>query len=308
MSESFIEVPPSEFNTTLVAGSVKSAMKAADAKSRDLWQVPLDQIRTLPEFNVRIRDDAYLAHLRNIVNSIKDEGFYQHKPLDGFVANEDGVNVIYLTGGHTRFEATSIANTEGAQIETLPIIISPQGTSREDLVVALVKSNEGKPLSPYETAIVCKRLINYGWPVVQIAKRLDMTEFYVEGLLMLIGAPQEIREMVLAGQVAATTAIQALRQYGSGAVAHLQNGLAHAKASGSHRVTGKHLPGQAFKKKIAKSAPAIYASLKDVKIDPGYAHLSEPLREKLDDLLQQLEEAEKDAAGATESNGESGAK
>lgn len=298
-------IPTTEFNTTLVAGSIKGAMKSADAKSRDLWLVPLRNIRTLPEFNVRIRDEKYLAHLRMITNSIKTEGFYQYSALAGYVANEGGENIIYLTGGHTRFEATGIANQEGAEIESLPVIISPPGTSREDLVVALIKGNEGKPLTPYETAIVCKRLVNYGWDIAEIATRLEMAETYVDGLLLLIGAPQEIREMVQAGQLAATTAIQTLRSHGSKAVDHLQDGLTRAKASGANRVTAKHLPGSVFKSKVKKAAPAIYETLKNVKADPGYAHISDALRAKLDDLLTKLAEAEAEA-NAVESKASEG--
>lgn len=299
--------PSTEFAMTLVAGNVKGAMKAAEAKSRDLWQVPIGNIRVLPEFNVRVRDDAYFAHLRSIANSIKTEGFYQHKPLEGFVANEDGENIIYLTGGHTRFEATGIANSEGSEIHTLPIIVSPPGTSKEDLVVALVKGNEGKPLTPYETAIVCKRLVNYGWDIPMVANRLDMTEAYVDGLLLLIGAPMEIRDMVQAGQLAASTAIQALRTHGSKAIDHLQEGMVRAKAAGATRVTAKHLPGHVFKATMKKSAPAIYTALKDVTADPGYAHIAEETRVKLDELLALLKAAEEEAqAGGNEKEKDQG--
>lgn len=286
------QIPSTSFQTALMPGSIKGAMKNAEAKSRDLWQVPLDKIRILPEFNVRIRDDKYHAHLRTIADSIKTEGFYQHKPLEGFVANEGGEHVIYLTGGHTRYEATGIANSEGCEIHTLPIVISPPGTSTEDLIVALVKGNEGKPLTPFETAIVCKRLINFGWDTKMVAKRLSMTETYVDGLLLLIGAPAEIRDLVQSGQISATMAIQTLRAHGSKAIEHLQDGMKRAKAAGVSRVTAKHLPGHRFKKVVTKSAPAIYDALVGVTSDPGYCHISDALRSKLDDLVTRLKEAE----------------
>lgn len=305
-----LPLPSSEFNMTLVAGSVKGAMRAADAKSRDLWQVPVDKIKTMPEFNVRVRDAKYLAHLRTIANSILAEGFYQHEPLVGFVANEAGENVIYITGGHTRLESTGIANSEGAEIQVLPVVINPPGTSREDLVVALIKGNDkGKPLTPYESGVVCKRLVNYGWTVEKIAKRLDYSEVYVDGLLLLVGAPQEIREMVQSGEVSATTAIQTLRAMGSTAVDHLQSGLTRAKATGAKRVTSKHLPGFTFKKEVKKAAPKLYDALKGVKGDPGYQHISEELRSTLEDLLAMLEASEQEkAAETTEAEGNTDSK
>lgn len=288
-----------EFSMTLVAGSVKGAMKTADAKSRDLWFVPIDMIRRIPEFNVRVRDEKYLTHLRTITDSIKNEGFYPSHPLEGYVANEDGENVIYLTGGYTRHEATGIANAEGAEIHLLPIVVAPPGTSREDLVVALVKGNEGKPLTPYEVAIVCKRLTNYGWEGSMIASRLGIAESYVDGLLLLVGAPLEIRSMVQSGELAATLAIQELRAKGSKAVEHLTNGLNRAKAAGASRVTAKHLPGAAFKKAFKTAAPKMYEVVKDLRVDPGYAGISDDLRAKLDELFEQLVAAENSGASET---------
>lgn len=295
-------IPSTEFSLTFVHGSVKSAMREAAAQSRELWQVPLEFIRIIPEFNVRIRDERYHAHLRTITDSIKTEGFYQHKPLEGYVSNEGGNNIIYLTGGHTRFEATKIANAEGCEIHTLPIVISPPGTSQEDLIVALVKGNEGKPLTPFETAIVCKRLVNFGWSTATVAKRLGLTSVYVDGLLLLVGAPIAIRDMVQSGQLAATTAIQTLRTEGGDAVNALAAGAQRAKESGASRVTAKHLPGHALKKKVRKSAETIFATLKLVSSDPAYLSLSESVRAQLDKLILDL--VDKDGTPPPESSSE----
>lgn len=281
-------IPSENFDRPLVAGNVKKAMNSAMAKSRDLWQVPLDMIRIMPEFNVRIRDEAYLAHLQTITASIKASGFWQHKPLDGYVANEGGQNVILLTGGHTRYEATLLANQDGAEIFTLPVVVSPPGTSREDLIVALVKGNEGKPLTPFEVAIVAKRLVNYGWSVSTIADRLQLSTTYVEGLLMLLGAPQEVREMVQSGQLAATTAIQSLRKHGSEVVAKLQEGLSRAQASGATRVTAKHMPGHQHQKFIRKAAPQMFTALTAVRADPAWSSLSADTRQHLESLLSTI--------------------
>ena len=295
-----------DWNKVIVQGSVKKAMGDVGAKSRDLWQVPLADIRKLDGFNVRVRDEAYLAHLRSIANSIRTNGFWPSHPLEGYVANEGGSNVIYLTGGYTRFEATLIANSEGAEIPCLPMVIAPQGTSIEDLTIALIKGNEGKPLTPYECGVVCKRLINFGWDTQQIAARLDLSTVYIDGLLMLVAAPNEIRMMVQSGQVSATMAIQALRDYGSETIRHLETGLAKAKASGGHRVTSKHMPFAAFNKAVKSSAPVLFSSIRDITQDPGYSHLSGGLRTKIDELLSKLTELEEQGKAETSTDEKSG--
>lgn len=283
--------PVTQFDACLVAGNVKQAMRDAKATSRDLWSVEVSALRILTDFNVRIHDAAWETHIRALANSMKVEGFYQDKPMAGYVAKEGDEQVIYITDGHCRYNAVRLANSEGAEIERVPVVVSAQGTSLEDLTVALFKSNSGKPLSPFEIGIVCKRLSLFGWNIDQISTRLDMTEFYVDGLLRLVAAPKPIREMVQNGQVSASVAIQVLRAKGNKAFDYLQSALNKAQGAGKERVTAKHLPEHAFQKSVKKAAPALFGALVDVKADPGYQHISPELREKLELLVAQLNEA-----------------
>ena len=94
-----------DVDTNLVQGNTKAAMKAAGASSRDLWQVNFEMLRIIPGFNTRVKNAAYFAHVRNIADSIKAEGYYQDKPMAGFVAKEDGNDVIFVTDGHCRYDA-----------------------------------------------------------------------------------------------------------------------------------------------------------------------------------------------------------
>jgi len=281
-------LPTPDFNATLVAGNVKAAMRDANASSRDLWSVEVSALRILPDFNVRLHDTAWETHIRALANSMKVEGFYQDKPLAGFVAKEGESQVIYVTDGHCRYNAVMLANREGAEIIRVPVVVSAQGTSLEDLTVSLFKSNTGKPLTPYETGIVCKRLSRYGWSIEQISDRLDLTEFYVDGLLRLVGAPAEIRELVTSGQVSASMAIQALRGKGNKALEFLQAAVNKANQSGKQRATSKHLPGREFEKKARKAAPVMFSTLQSIKSDPAYQSLSAELRTSIDTLIEQI--------------------
>ena len=288
------------FEVQLVQGSTKKAMHSANASSRDLWQVEIESIRVIDNFNVRIKDDKYDAHIRALADSMKSEGFYQDKPLAGYVAKDGEAEIIYITDGHCRYEAVKLAISEGAEIARVPVVVAPPGRSMEDLIVGLVRSNSGKPLEPYEIGIVCKRLVNYGWELEAIASRLGFSEKYVEGLLMLMAAPIEIRNMVQNGEVSASTAIEAIRKHGGQALAKLQKGLDNAKAAGGERVTKKHLPEVIFKKKVAKAAPQFFSSLQAVKADPGYEHISPELREKLDVLMAEFGDLELSYSNSTE--------
>lgn len=222
----------------LIAGNGKKAMSALNAKSNEVYRVPLEAFEFIEGFNPREDTPEYLSHIEQIAQSILANGFYRDKPISIFIDEHDKVKV---TDGHSRVRGARRAVELGAELETLPAVIKPKGTSMEDLTVALVTSNSGKHLTPFETGKVCKRLIDMGMDDKTIAKRFALGVEYVRSLLDLVAAPKAIRDMVIAGEVAPTTAIKELADHGSKAVARLTIGLAKAKAEGKTKVTGKHL-------------------------------------------------------------------
>lgn len=292
-----VEAVEVEFNKTMVSGSTKATMKQAGASSRDLWQVQVKDIRVIPGFNVRVKDEAYDQHIRNLANSIMENGYFQEKALGGYIAMEGDTSVIYIHDGHCRLAAVELAISEGAQIERLPVVVAPAGTSLEDLTVGLVQSNTGKPLSPFEVAVVCKRLTGYGWDAEKIAARLGITNIYVDSLLQIMGSPLEIREMIQSGKLSVNTALDAMRRYGSDVVAKLQEAEANANAGGKTRVTGQHLPGKRFESFVKRSGPKLYEAAQSVKNDPGFNSLSADTKALLESLLGELAGA-KEKAGA----------
>lgn len=273
-----------EFDTQLTAGNVKAAMKEVGAVSADLWQVEPSQLRIIDGFNVRVLNDEYTARVRKIADSITVNGYYKDKPLSGFVAREGDENVIYITGGHTRHSAVLLAISEGVDIQSVPVIVSPKGTAMEDLTVALVVGNEGTPLSLYESAVVCKRLAGYGWESKDIARRLGYASTqYVDGLLSLAAAPLALRKMVMENVIAATTAIDAIAKHGDKATDVL---LVALVKSGSGRVTAKNLPQSAFKLAVRKAAEPMHTALTKVTVDPAFGLLSDEVRAAIIELIE----------------------
>lgn len=273
---------------TLVAGSIKGAMKAAGAASRDLWFVPRDKIRVIEGFNVRIKNAAYDAHIRSLADSIRNEGFKPEHPLAGYVAREGEESVIYLNDGHCRLAGVDLAISEGLEIDTLPVVVSTKARDLEDITVGLVRSNAGKPLESLEKAAVCKRLVGFGWDETRIATRLGFTENYVRDLLTLIGAPAKVRELVANDKISATAALQAMATHGDKVIDRIEEGLQMAQAAGKTRVTTRFLvdPGE---KVIAKEGPKLYSVVQELRSDPGFAQLGKPLQDKLTELLAQIE-------------------
>ncbi len=259
------------FQIELIPGSIKAAMQGA--KSSDLWKVPRDRIKVMEGFNVRVKNDDHAEQVRFIADSMKANGYFADKPLAGFVAKEDGQNIIYVIDGHTRLEAVDLANAEGAEILEIPVVTKPAGTSMEDLTVALVVSNEGRHLTPYEVALVCKRLIGFGMDETEVARRIGKTKAYVGNLLLLVSAPRAVTNMVQQGQVSASLAVEAVKTHGKDAAKVLEEGLKTAQDKGKTKVTGKHLP-----KQVAAPKAETIATEKKPEIAPVNAVLERGLK------------------------------
>ena len=234
-------MPSADFELELVAGSAKSAATDAKATKGELLMISPDLIDEIPGFNVRVETPDYKEHVETIKKSIIANGFYANKPLAAYVVKEDGKSRFKVTDGHTRLRAAKDAIFEGAEIAAIPVVVKPQTQTAEDLMVALVQDNEGRPLNPYERAIVVKRLEGFGWDNPTIATRLGITERYVGDLKVLAGAPAKVRDMVLKGKVSPTEAIKQLRRDAGKAADVLADAVKSAEASGKKKATAKNV-------------------------------------------------------------------
>lgn len=291
-----------KFDTELTSGNVKAAMSAATAKSRDLWQVPIREIKVLPGFNPRIHDAAYEAHVEETAQSILEHGFYQDKPLAGYVANESGEQVIYVTEGSTRLAAAHRAIELGASLETLPVAVKDRSTTMEDLTVALVKGNNGKPFTPYELSIIAKRLAGFGRETGFIAKVLSVTTTYVDDLLMIAGAPTQIREWVQSGKLSVSLTVSTMKKHADKARGVLTKALENASEGGKERASAKHLPGHLRATYIKKQSAPLFAAVGELRSDPAWTQVPDTVREKIEQILAGLPEAaqaDEASAGAT---------
>lgn len=240
-----LTIPSIDFEKELAAGQVNPAMKAAGgtAVAGALFRVPHPQLREIEGFNVRVDTPDYLQHIQELKASMKSEGYFIDKPMAGYVAKEDDAQIIFITDGYSRYRAVSELIAEGAEgfgeDFAIPTIVKPTATNLEDLTVALVLGNEGRPLSVYERAIAAKRLVNMGVEEPRIAERLGVTTRYIADLLVLAGASAKVRNMVINGKVAPTEAIKQLRKDGAKAAEKLEAGVKAAAEAGKTKATAK---------------------------------------------------------------------
>lgn len=291
-TQSQLDVVEAFTSVDLIPGSIKGAMTAAGAGSRDLWQVDPFKIHVIEGLNPRIMTESYKAHIRALADSMKTEGFYQDQPLAGYTVKRDGILLVYMYSGHSRLLAVKLAISEGAPIERVPMTVSQEGLSQDDMNVALIRGNEHKKLTYYESAVVVLRLSKAGFTIEEIARRSGITVPLIKARLMLMSAPNLLREKVANEIVSATLAIEMIAAHGGNkALEKIEEAQASATDSGKVRVTkAQTAPNDVFQraKVVKKAAPKLYEAAGIVQSDPCYASLSTATRELLDALLAEL--------------------
>lgn len=241
-----LNLPKAKFAHEVATGATDPAMKAAGAKAAGkVHMVPVEKIKVIPGFNVRVESPEYIQHRDNLVASITANGYDPTKPIAGYVGKDGD---IFVTDGHTRLDAVSIINEgEGDEIESIPVVVHPKEVSLTDLTVGLHTANSGRPLTPFELGIVVKRLLaEEGAVKKDIASRLGVTARYLDDVLLLAGADKSVKQHVASGAVSSTMAIQLLRKDADTAAEKIAEAV--KKAAGTGKKATKKLTGPKMQK------------------------------------------------------------
>jgi len=253
-----LTLPKAKFAHELTSAPVDPTMKAAEATTAKLYKVPVEKIKPIPGFNVRVESPEYVAHRDMIRASIAANGYDPTKPLAGYVAKEGDENVIYVTDGHTRLAAVQDFNAdpdtaEKDEIAALPVMVHPKEVSLTDLTVALHTANSGRPLTPFELGVVVKRLLaEEDAKKADIAKRLGVTSRYLDDVLLLANAEAKVKQHVASGNVSSTMAIQLLRKDSDTAAEKIEAAVKKTAGTGK-KATAKHTGPKMQKVKVSVS-------------------------------------------------------
>jgi ParB-like chromosome segregation protein Spo0J len=196
-----------------------------------LWARP-SAIRILPGFNLR---DTEAPGYRDDIESLKN-----HKRRGGKVPplevslSKDGLGVDVIDG-HRRTTADQELLAEGLNIEW--IRIEPFEGNDLERQARILTSQDNRKLLPLELAEGYRRLKAFGLNNEEIGNLVGKSRQHIEQMLLLAAAPHAVQMMVRAGETAATTAIEAVREHGDGAAVVLGQAKQEAAASGKKKVT-----------------------------------------------------------------------
>jgi len=208
-----------------------------DVSHSDLFSVKPEMLTEEDGFNVRgAFDEAYFEqpeveeHIRGLADSYKAGRYVP--PI--VVQVRDGIP--YIRDGMHRRRALMLAISEGADIKRVQVLEHRGDEAQQTLLLAT--SNDGRPLSPMERAVIYDRLEKWGWTHQEIASSVRRTSKHVSQTLALLEMPIELKRMVQRNEIAATQAAELYRQHGDDAMSMI---------NATHEATGK---GKVSKKDI----------------------------------------------------------
>ena len=164
-------------------------LDAVDDLSGPVTEIPIARIEPNP---YQPRSAILARPLRDLVESIRENGLLQ--PL---VVRPSGTG-WHVVAGERRFRAVSELGWEH-----VPVIIR-ELTDEQMLVLALVENLQREDLSPIEEAVGFQQLIDlFGLTQQQAADRVGRDRSTVANALRLLALPNEVKEMLAAGQLSA---------------------------------------------------------------------------------------------------------
>lgn len=246
-------------NEQKVLGSFKAQAANSEVtgvKKTDLYRVPPNELHEEPGFNERdYLDPDVIEQIEGFAQSYMAGEFVP--PLVVRIDAQTGKKLV--VDGHQRRKGALLAIERGHVIEHLDCI--PFRGSDVDRVVVQLTSERGLKLKPLGIAMNYLKLHRMGKSNTEIATRVNRTAPHVESMLLLATANSDVHDLVKSESVAASVAIEAVRNHGEKAGQFLAGKLVEAKASGKTKVKASAVKQWAPPRKTALK---IYNSINPV--------------------------------------------
>jgi len=205
---------------------------------KDIYRIDPRIITILPGFNVRQPSPDKDSHIRFLADSIKEVGV--KIPLTIRMENETPC----VVDGECRLLASMLAISEGADIQSIPVMMEDRYASNEDRVMTMLTCNGGKPLTIGEKGEAYKRLLAWGWDEAKIAQKNGVSIQSVKSALTFSSLAPELRQMVNDGLVSATLVNQTVAENGENqAIETLKDAVESSTKAGKKKVTKRQIIG-----------------------------------------------------------------
>lgn len=269
----------------------ETGVEAQRPKRLDMFSLRFDQIQIQDGFNARYD----MGELKELGEQILSAGRIL-QPLKGYKDGQtpDGRPVYTISDGHRRIAAYMLVADKLPEDFEIPLRPEPRGYTDKDRTIDLIRSNEGKPLTMLEEAIVVQRLMTeHGMTVAEVVKTIGKTKMHVSNLVTLMKAKPALHKQIRDGKVTATTVIEMLKQEPAEQVEQdVETAIAAKnKPDGKVKVSKTDVAKAATERK--KNLPETSLTKQEQKENRAAAPkvIQETDRERLDKLIKVLEKA-----------------
>lgn len=246
------------------APSIKQLMLTKVLKRADAHKARLADIHEEPGFNWRLEGADLDQSIEELAAFLAAGG---QVPDVEVRPRADGG--LWIVEGHRRVRALRLLTERGQAIPGFTdkdgevwVPVKPFTGDEAQRAARVMTSQEGRPLTPLEIALGYQRMQqSLGLGPEAIAKLVHKTRQHVDQMLILAAAPQGVHDLVAAGAVSATTAVQVTRKEGENATEVLAKAAEEAKGKGKAKVTGREMKPWT---PPAKRVPDLVAALDDV--------------------------------------------
>lgn len=205
----------------------------------DLFKIDPRKINIKPGWNGRdMSSPENQEHVDTLARSIAEMGV--REPITVYWENGEA----WVSDGHCRLLGTMRAiEVYKAEVKNILVKAEDRHGNEADRIFSQILRNSGKPFTSLEQAKVFKRLLDLGWSQQDISSKSGYSNGRVSQILSLLTLPQGVKDMVVAGQVSPTMAVQTVKAATSGSAAEqaLKAGLVQANAEGKSKVTAVHM-------------------------------------------------------------------
>lgn len=196
--------------------SIKEMQKDGTIKRADASRIEFKNIHVREAFNLRdISAPDFVEDLAALEAHMAGGG--RVPDLEVVPRDQGGV---WLVDGHRRHMAYKNLIAKGHPYQWIPIV--PFVGNDLAQTARILTSQEGRKLKPLEVAEGYRRLAAMGLTPDDIARRIGKTRQHVDQMLILASADHAVHQMVAAGEVSATTAVDVARKHGSKAAGVLK--------------------------------------------------------------------------------------
>jgi ParB family transcriptional regulator, chromosome partitioning protein len=196
-------------------GSLLGEEAVLDAVKEKVREVSLEHI--VPNKN-QPREVMAEDSLNELANSIREQGVLQPILVRQFSDKTGKENRYELVAGERRWRASKIAG-----LSKIPVLVR-DWSDDQSLEVAILENVQREELNPVETARGYENLIlNFGYSHKKVGRKVGKSRGAVSNMVRLLNLPEEVLELVSAGELSMghARAMLGMEEQGPAMVIHL---------------------------------------------------------------------------------------